>query len=82
MGRQMLATQKRYIALDDLDFGWNEDDVIAFDRMWTHGWDCGRIAQEMRRNPDEVAVLAMDRVIKGAIEPRPGGWFGTKREEK
>lgn len=79
-----LATQRRkiYIALEELDFVWDENDVTAFDRMWEMGWDCSRIAEELERDPDEVAILAMDRIRQNRIHPRHGGWFGTKREEK
>jgi len=79
--RDYMGEQRRaiYIALEELDFIWDQEDVKAFETMWDLGWDCGRIAAELGRDPDEVAILVIDRARAGKIERRPGGWFGTKR---
>lgn len=79
--RDYLQEKRRaiYTALEELDFTWDWDDVTAFDRMWALGWDCGRIAKELGRDPDEIALLVIDRARAGKIQRRPGGWFGTKR---
>lgn len=79
--RDYMKEKKRaiYIALEELDFMWDQEDVKAFETMWELGWDCGRIAKELGRDPDEVALLVIDRARAGKIEPRKGGWFGTKR---
>lgn len=71
--------QTVYIALEELNFIWDIQDVCAFQDMWERGWDCTQIAEHLGRMPEEVAVLVIDRAAAGAIGKRPGGFFGTKR---
>lgn len=79
-----MKKKRRYIytALEDLDFHWDIQDVWAFQEMWEKGWDCSEIAAHLGRRPEEVAALVVDRAMSGQIGPRPGGWFGSKREAK
>jgi len=72
-----------YLALEDLNFVWSVADVAKFDAMWKAGRSIGKIAETLKREQDEVAVLAMDRSRKSVIGPRVGGVFGgdpVKRE--
>lgn len=41
--RDYMGEQRRaiYIALEELDFIWDWEDVAAFETMWALGWDCG-----------------------------------------
>lgn len=62
--------RNRYIALEELNFIWDEDDVKRFITMWKEGINFWKIANEFQRDPDEVAVLMMSLVREGKIEPR------------
>ncbi|MBN2910792.1 helix-turn-helix domain-containing protein [Polycladomyces sp. WAk] len=77
-----LAIQRRkiYIALDDLDFNffWDEAEIPDIERMWNAGFSIWDIANACMRDPDEVAILIMDRTRKGFIKPRPGGVYGRR----
>ena len=66
-----------YIALEELDFLWSLQDVKAFDRMWEQGLSVYEIAKALNRDPDEIAVLAIDRARKGKIGQRKGGAYGS-----
>lgn len=68
-----------YTALEDLDFHWDLKEVLEFDHMWNEGLSLWDIARAFGRDPDEVAILAMDRIRQGAIQMRPGGAFGNRR---
>lgn len=71
-----------YIALEDMDFTWNEDEVLEFDRMWNEGLSLYDIARAFDRDPDEVALLVMDRVRSGYIRKRKNGIWGRRKHEQ
>lgn len=85
MGRNALATPlgiKRrniYIALEELDFIWCESEIPDIERLWNEGFSIWEIGQACDRDPDEVLILIMDRVRKGAIGNRPGGVMGRRK---
>ncbi|QNG60367.1 hypothetical protein H4O14_02235 [Bacillus sp. PAMC26568] len=65
-----------YIACEELNFTWSDEQVRNFDEHWKRGKACGlapykiilEIANEFNRNPEEVAILALDRGMKGGIK--------------
>jgi hypothetical protein len=69
-----------YMALDDddLNFYWDEREVMQFDRLWKSEMNILEIAEFFNRDPDEVVVLALDRARKGFIGKRKGGIVGKK----
>lgn len=67
---------KIYIALEDLDFVWDEKDVKEVDEMWESGIPLNIIAQNFGRDINEVAILIIDRRRNGFIELRDTGIFG------
>ncbi|GAB7387398.1 hypothetical protein BSNK01_12340 [Bacillaceae bacterium] len=67
-----------YVACEDMDFVWDERDVEEFDRMWQEGFSIWDIARAFNRDPDEVALLAMDRARKRKIKKRKNGVFGRR----
>jgi hypothetical protein len=69
--------QKVYIALEDLDFIWDIRQVRELDEMWRRGFSLQYMAEYFDRDPDEVALLLMDRLRRGRIRPRKGGIFGA-----
>ena len=70
--------QNIYLACENLDFVWDERDVGAFDHMWNEGMSIWDIAKAFDRDPDEVVILAIDRVKKGNIQKRKGGVWGRR----
>jgi len=59
---EMKSRLQIYVALEDLDFTWCERREIPV----------------VGRDPDEVAILIMDRVRKRLLRSRPGGVFGEE----
>jgi hypothetical protein len=71
-------SQKVYMALedDDLNFYWDEKEVELFDKLWKRRTNIMDIADALKRDPDEVMLLAIDRARKGFINKRKGGIVG------
>jgi len=65
-----------YIACEELNFLWREQDVAEVERLWREGYDIRAIAKAVRRHVDEVTILIMDRARCGEIKRRPTGVFG------
>ncbi|WP_246064865.1 helix-turn-helix domain containing protein [Melghirimyces algeriensis] len=86
MGRPATVTplsirrRKIYIALEDLDFIWDEDEIPDIERMWNQGFSLWDIAHACERDELEVLLLIMDRERQGSISPRKNGLF--RGEEK
>lgn len=72
-------TNSIYIALEEQDHIWELEDVLEFDQLWQGGYSIEYIADYFGRKLYEVAILIMDRSLKGNIEPRENGLHG--REE-
>lgn len=68
-----------YIALERLDFTWELTEVREIDQMYNAGIPLWMIAQSFARDPDEVAVLLMDRCRKGVLKPRNSGIYGKEK---
>lgn len=68
----------KYIALDDSNLDWEQEEVVEFDKLWSEGLDIRDISKRFRRTNVEVAVLVMDRHKKGRIKLREKGIFGGK----
>lgn len=68
---------KTYYPCDELEFAWEFEDVKRFDAMWNDGESVWSIAEKLGRDPDEVAILVIDRKRKGKIAIRSGGVFGN-----
>lgn len=67
-----------YTALEDLDFHWDYEQVKEFKQMWNKGFSIMYIAEYFDRPQEEVAVLLLDRSLKGCIKQRKGGLFGER----
>lgn len=78
MYKSRVAAERRviYIALENLNFLWDEDEVFKFREMWEEGLSLPAIAKELKRKQNEVAVLILDQAEKGKIQPRKGGVWG------
>ncbi|MBD7967726.1 helix-turn-helix domain-containing protein [Paenibacillus gallinarum] len=71
-----------YLACEEMDFTWNEKEIKQVEIMWNKGVEVHSIATEMKRDPDEVVILIIDRAKKGCIGNRPGGLIGTEVLQK
>lgn len=64
-----------YIACEELDFTWSNEQVSEFDKRWREGRKCGSTSLEMiaelserfKRLPEEIAILALDRGMKSKL---------------
>ena len=72
--RKYMKNERRnlYIALEELDMLWDEDEVVQVKEAWNNNESVFAIGEKMQRDPDEVALLIMDLARKGAIEK--GRW--------
>ncbi|MEB8713162.1 MULTISPECIES: helix-turn-helix domain-containing protein [unclassified Bacillus cereus group] len=70
--RKYLKNERRnlYIALEELDMLWDEDDVLRVKNAWKNNESVFAIGEKLQRDPDEVALLIMDLARKGAIGKR------------
>ncbi|PWW06294.1 hypothetical protein DFQ01_103196 [Paenibacillus cellulosilyticus] len=75
----MLASrQKIYLACEDMNFAWDEVEVRKFHELWKAGVGIFDIAEQLKRDPDEVALLIIDRSRQHRIQPRTGGIWGEE----
>lgn len=73
---------EQYIALEELEFGWDKQLLPQVKQWWQEGVPGWEIAERLKRDQDEVAMLLMSmrREVAGSpitIKDRPGGWFGS-----
>ena len=71
--------QNIYLALEELDFTFDEADLPEIKRMWEEGLSVWDMARKYERDPDEMTVLIMSLAREGKIEPRPGGAMGRRK---
>lgn len=70
-----------YIACEDINFVWRESEISKVEKLWREGYDIRVIAEIVKRDCDEVALLLFDRARQRKIYPRSTGIFGKIREE-
>lgn len=76
-----ILNQKTYTPLlEDPDFKWpwSAEEVKIFTRLWREGVNGWKIAEQMNRDPDELAVLIIALSRRGIIRPRPGWIWGKE----
>ncbi|MEK4416478.1 MULTISPECIES: helix-turn-helix domain-containing protein [Bacillus] len=73
--RKYMKKERRnlYIALEEMDMFWDEDEVWRVKEAWNNNESIFAISEKLQRDPDEVALLIMDLARKGAIEKRALG---------
>ncbi|MDN4593193.1 hypothetical protein [Polycladomyces subterraneus] len=85
--RNTIGSQGRniYIALEDLDVIWDEDDIPGIVRLWNEGFSLMDIANACERESAEVFLLLMDLDIKGnrdqAVFSAQSGAYGRRKGE-
>lgn len=70
--------EPKYIALEDLNFAWLEEEIQLVMRMWNEGRAIWDIADALKRPQEEVLILLIDMSMKGGIRKRTGGVFGNR----
>jgi hypothetical protein len=75
--RKFMKTDRltTYIACEELDFTWSNEQVREFDKRWREGRKHGRTSLEMiaelskrfKRLPEEIVILTMDRGMKSKL---------------
>lgn len=68
----------RYIACEEYDFTWGEDEIMRFRQLWRQGVSIPQMAVELRRHQNELAILVLDQIEHKYIRPRKGGALGTE----
>lgn len=76
--RKCRPKQNLYIALMDLDFSWFPSEVEQVQQLWQAGEHIADIAQQLRRDEDEVAILIIDLARQGKVQERKNGAYGEK----
>lgn len=74
------ANSQTYIACEDLDFIWTEEEVFDFQCQWADGVTLEDLVQYFGRTQEEILILALDLGLKGKVRPRKGGLIGMSRE--
>lgn len=70
--------EPKYIALENLNFAWLEEEILLVMRMWNEGRAIWDIADALKRPQEEVLILLIDMSMKGGIRKRTGGVFGDR----
>ncbi len=73
--RKLRPEAEVYIALEDLDFAWEPNEIETISNMWESGKSILKISEKTEREIDEVALLLMDLARKGKIRERKEGVF-------
>jgi hypothetical protein len=76
----MTVAAADYIALledEQIEFGWSRTELNHFYQAWGAGQDAGIIAKQLKRDPDEVAILIISLRRQELIGDRTGGWRGN-----
>jgi len=68
-----------YIACEELDFSWYEEEIELVIQWWNTGLSVEKMAQRLERDPDEILVLLLDLARKEKIQQRKRGIFRGER---
>jgi len=64
---------ENYIALENYDFLWSEDDLREFRDMWKKDEPINVICKRLERKEIEIAIIILDQAQKGIIKKRKIG---------
>lgn len=65
-----------YIALETIDFVWDEDRLPDVRYLWKEGMHVADMAKYFKRKPIEMFVIILDQIEHGMLESREGGIHG------
>lgn len=72
--------KRTYIPLENKNWDFTPEQVERVEAYYKEGADIFTISRALQRSKIEIAILIMDRVDKGCIDPRGNGLFGEKGE--
>ncbi|PHE92485.1 sugar ABC transporter substrate-binding protein [Bacillus pseudomycoides] len=75
-----MAVLKIHVALEEVNFIWDERQVILFRKMWNNGVSLAEMAKQLERKQVEVAVLILDQADNYKIGGRSEGIGDTSLE--
>lgn len=68
---------KAYTPLESINWEWTIGEVAQFDYLWKEGHAIENIASYLKKEVDDIAIIAFDRARKGKIKPRKNGVFDS-----
>jgi glycosyltransferase involved in cell wall biosynthesis len=71
------ARKKRVIVCEDLDFVWDEPELLKMARMWERSASVETIANHFKRDPDEVLIALLHLAREDQIKARKLGLKGA-----
>lgn len=72
-----------HIALEEIDFIWEESQVHLVRNYWKEGKVLIDIAAEIKRKPIEVFLLLLDQAERGIIKgPVQNGFYFDERKKR
>lgn len=71
-----------YIALEEINFIWPEDQVNLSRLLWKEGASLLEISDQLKRKPIEVFLLLLDQAHCGRIKGPVGSGFYEGRGER
>lgn len=69
--------RNRVIVLEDLNFIWDQKELIELTKMWEQGKSVIAISSYFDRDPDEIILALMHLAKEERITSRKGGLFGV-----
>jgi hypothetical protein len=68
--------KNRVIVCEDLDFLWDEPELVLLEKMWESGASFERITERFGRDPDEIFLALFHLAREDKISKRRGGFYG------
>lgn len=65
-----------YIALETVNFVWDEDKLPVIREAWQEGMSLEHMALYFKRKPLEVFLIVLDQIEMGYLKSRNGGIHG------
>jgi hypothetical protein len=73
---QPVGRRSIYIALEQVDFIWSEDDLPRIREAWKEGMSIQHMSKYFKRKPLEVFLIVLDQIEHGYLVKREGGVYG------
>lgn len=67
-----------YIACEDYNFVWSDEELHQFRQMWREGVSIPRMSVVLKRHQSEIGILVLDQIDRKYIRPRKGGALGME----
>lgn len=84
---KMRGVQKYFCTFCDLEFehyrvtiDFTGEELKEVARLWKNGVHLGVIAEKVKRDPDDIAILIISLVRRGKVKKRTGGAYGEPKK--